>query len=93
MTAEVAPHIWTREERLAMAHLERALAAAQRAGLAIIGMDSGLYVYRASDLEAEEQRQRGGERGLYEAQLVLHNERDAAYTLNHHGAYRDSGGW
>lgn len=72
----------------AIGAIERAFAQAERAGLAVCGMDNDLLVYRADDLDAIE-RECGS---LYDAQRTL---MDAGFnlTIETGGVYRDSGGW
>lgn len=91
---------WTPEQRRALAQLGRAFAAAQKAGLAICGMDRELIAYKARELDAAERQARrdgmekyGVPGGLYDAQAELNNVRGHSDTINHHGVYRDSGGW
>ncbi len=92
MTAPLAPFKWTPDQRAAIKALE-ALAQAHRAGIAICGMDDTLLAYKARSLDALVRAGRQHDRGLYDAQNELCNVRQEYEALDHHGAYRDSGGW
>jgi hypothetical protein len=90
---------WTREQTLALAQLERAFAAAKKAGIAICGMDTDLIAYPSRSLaaalriaEARPNLHTSGLGGLYEAQRIL-CDRGRDRTVNTHKVYRDSGGW
>lgn len=89
----MTPFEWTSKQQAAIDQLEAALAAARRAGIAICGMETTLLAYKARELDEAERAARMRGEGLYEAQHELANERDRCHSLDHHGAYRDSGGW
>ena len=77
---------FTDRQMKAILALERALARAQKAGVAICGMDDTLLAYPAEDFDDCE----AALGDSYKAQQALE---DVAWNIEHHGAYRDSGGW
>lgn len=88
MSEQREPRPLTQRQRDIIDRLERALYAANKAGIAICGMDSELLAYRADDFDRLAE-----ETSTYDAQDTLQNESKTGISIEHNGAYRDSGGW